>query len=315
MFLCQQAIAKKQKFSLFYRALLVLALILASGLMLEALLDQSISDDPWLNALCDLLCLLGLAVIGTLAFMNYVDRALINRQRTEKESEIMLAGLSHDLRTPLTRMRLEIELSAMSEHSKTAIDHDLAQIEHALAQLMNYAKSSRVRPVETINLSTALHNFIQTEKRRWQGLNVSLSTRIAPDVYVRISQQDISRVLMNLVDNALRYGRSDSGQLDLLIRLERTDALAFLEISDRGRGIKPEDTENLIRPFVRGNRQASDSAGAGLGLAIVERLMRRADAELTLISREGGGLTAQICTACYASTANSKTATVAAIPS
>ena len=315
MFLCQLAIAKRQKFSLFYRALLVLTLILASGLMLEAILDQSISDDIWLNALCDVLCLLGLAVIGTLAFMNYVDRALINRQRTEKVSEIMLAGLSHDLRTPLTRMRLEIELSAMSEHSKTAIDHDLAQIEHALAQLMNYAKPSRIRPIENINLSAALHTFIQTEKRRWQGLNVRLAVKIAPDVYVRISQQDITRVLMNLVDNALRYGRDDRGQLDLLIRLERTDALAFLEISDRGRGVKPEDTENLIRPFVRGHRQSSDGAGTGLGLAIVERLIRRADAELTLISREGGGLTAQICAACYASTANSKATTVAAMPS
>ena len=315
MFLYPRAIAKKQSVFLFLRALVLLALITVTGLLFEAVLEQTIDEDPLLNTASDIFCALGLALIGALVFMNYVDRTAIKRQKAEKEREILLAGISHDLRTPLTRMRLEIELSAMSEHAKTAIDHDLAQIEHTLGQLMNYAKPSRAKPMETINLSDVLQTFIQTEKRRWMGLKVTLSVKIAPDVLIRIGRQDVSRVLMNLIDNALRYGRNDKGQLDLLIRLERTDALAFLEISDRGRGVTPEDTENLIRPFVRGQRQASDVGGAGLGLAIVERLLRRADAELTLLAREGGGLTAQICIPCQASIATNSATTVAAIPS
>ena len=315
MFLYQLVIAKNQRQRLFSKSLLCFGLLMLVILLIEAVLDQVLAHDQRINYLLDLTCAFLLALIGALIFMTYVDRTTKKRNRADKEREIMLAGISHDLRTPLTRMRLEIELSGMSDHAKSAIDQDLIQVEHTLAQLMTYAKPSRLRSTAIVDLSDSVLQFIESEKFRWKGLDIKLATRITRGVRVRMNHEDIVRVLTNLVDNAMRYGRDKGGTLELYIGLQRTDALAFLEISDRGPGITPEETENLLRPFVRGSQNAAGAASAGLGLAIVERLLRRVNAELNLIPRDGGGLTAQICLACVESMAASKATTEAAIPS
>ena len=207
---------------------------------------------------------------------------------------LMLAGISHDLRTPLTRMRLEIELSNMTESGRQAIDQDLAQIDHSLAQLMDYARPASLQPPRATNVSQLVSEVIARERCLTKHAGGTLTATIAPDVYAQVSATDLRRILTNLVENARRYGLSQSGQPELDIRLEGSHCSFKIKVSDRGPGIPTHDLERVRKPFWRGNSARTGASGTGLGLAIVDRLLQHMNGELTLSERSGGGLTVQV---------------------
>ena len=315
--------------ALFTKALVLVALLIVASWSLEAVLELSAqfaleagldtNHRKVLNNILDITCVIFFALIGALAFMRHIKQSHAERRCVDREREIMLAGISHDLRTPLTRIRLEIELSAMSEQAKAAIDQDLAQVETTLGQLMSYAQTSQTQPPKLLNLSMLLEQLIQREAPRWRAMNVKLFTDISDQIFVHFHQHDMLRIVTNLVDNALRYGRDSSGTLELSIKLKRREALALLEVADRGAGIEAHETKKLLRPFVRGvsspRSHPSVGLGLGLGLAIVEGLVRRAGASLDLLQRQGGGLSAQIYLTCFQPAKANSATTVAAIPS
>src|SRR5690625_2763558 len=108
------------------------------------------------------------------------NRMVRDIQQAEADREIMLAGISHDLRTPLARMRLEIEMSLMSDEARHAIDEDLAQINHSIEQLMEYARPAEHAPEEGIAISPVLHEIYERERPHTESLGGALTADIEP---------------------------------------------------------------------------------------------------------------------------------------
>lgn len=223
------------------------------------------------------------------------NRMARDLRQTETDREIMLAGISHDLRTPLARMRLEIEMSHVTDETRQAIDEDLAQIDHTIGQLMEYARPAGITPNQGINISQALHNIFERERSHTESLGGYLTANIQAGLFARIALHDLTRIIGNLIENARRYGRSPSDDKTHihLSALAESDTL-IIEVSDQGPGIAHEDLERLLRPFSRGELARTGVSGAGLGLAIVERLLGQVDGQLKLLSAPGTGLTARI---------------------
>jgi two-component system osmolarity sensor histidine kinase EnvZ len=223
---------------------------------------------------------------------NRMARSLL---QTRTDREIMLAGISHDLRTPLTRMRLEIEMSDVDEQTRQAIDEDLAQIDHTIGQLMEYARPAGALPANNENISQALYEIFERERLYTESVGGDLSADIAADLQARISAHDLKRIVNNLIENARRYGGSPSdGKVRIHMSARAADGVIVIEISDQGPGIAEEDVARLLRPFSRGELARTGGTGAGLGLAIVERLLNQVGGQLKLMSKPGTGLTARI---------------------
>src|SRR5699024_2833223 len=98
------------------------------------------------------------------------NRMVRDIRQTETDREIMLAGISHDLRTPLARMRLEIEMSQVSDATRQAIDEDLAQIDHSIGQLMEYARPANVVPKQGINVSESMQELFYREQMHTRSM-------------------------------------------------------------------------------------------------------------------------------------------------
>ncbi len=223
------------------------------------------------------------------------NRMARDLRQTEADREIMLAGISHDLRTPLARMRLEIEMSDVSDDTRQAIDEDLAQIDHTIGQLMEYARPAGAIPTQGVDLSRVLQDLFERERTHTESLGGYLSASIPPGLSARIATHDLKRVVSNLIENARRYGRSpNDGKAHIHLSAKVEGDTVIIEISDQGVGIAHEDIDRLLRPFSRGELARTGGSGAGLGLSIVERLLGQVGGRFKLISRPVGGLTARI---------------------
>jgi len=215
-------------------------------------------------------------------------------EQTDADRALMLAGISHDLRTPLTRMRLEIELSTIEDDARSGIDQDLAQIDHSIAQLMEYARPPSAAPQQAVELSTLIQEITERERGITRAHGGQLQTRVTPNLWAYITAFDLQRVMSNLLENARRYGRHRDGSLDLYVALKSEADSVVIEVHDRGQGIRSCDLERVRRPFSRGDTARTGAGGTGLGLAIVERLVNHASGSLTLLARPAGGLRVRI---------------------
>jgi two-component system osmolarity sensor histidine kinase EnvZ len=215
-------------------------------------------------------------------------------RQTEADRELMLAGISHDLRTPLARMRLEIEMSGVSEDARQAIDDDLAQIDHSIGQLMEYARPAGTLPQMATDVSGVLGELLDRERSHTASTGGEIEASITPGLRARITALDLKRIVSNLLENARRYGRSGDGQAHLYMAVQSEGNIIAIEVSDRGPGIAADDVDRLLRPFSRGEAARTGVSGAGLGLAIVERLLKHVGGTLKMVPRAGGGLTARI---------------------
>ncbi|MEO6958992.1 MAG: ATP-binding protein [Burkholderiaceae bacterium] len=223
------------------------------------------------------------------------NRMARDLQQTDADREIMLAGISHDLRTPLARMRLEIEMSSVTDEARQAIDEDLAQIDHSIGQLMEYARPAGVLPEQGIDISRVLRDIFERERSHTESLGGTLTASIDPGLYAKITELDLKRVVSNLIENARRYGRSPSdNRVYIQISAREEGASLAIEVADKGTGIAESDVQRLLRPFSRGESARTGVSGAGLGLAIVERLLGQVGGKLKLITRPPGGLVARI---------------------
>lgn len=223
------------------------------------------------------------------------NRMTQDLRQTEADREIMLAGISHDLRTPLARMRLEIEMSKVDDDTRQAIDQDLAQIDYTIGQLMEYARPATLPPEIGVDITQALEDLYDREKAHTESLNGHLNADIAPNLKARIAAIDLKRIVGNLIENARRYGRSpidDTCYIDLNARHE--NGKIIIEVADRGMGIAPSEVQRLLRPFSRGETARTGVSGAGLGLAIVERLLGHVGGRLRLLPQTPNGLLARI---------------------
>ena len=217
------------------------------------------------------------------------NRMVADLGKLDQDRAVLLAGISHDLRTPLTRLRLELEINDLPDEARAAMAGDIEQMDSIVRQFLDYARGTPQQPAEEIDLSALAHEALAHAR-----LDARITTDIAPDVRLPGYRTELARALDNLLANASRYGRDADGELTLELRLAATPREVVLEVADHGPGIAAADLVRLLRPFERGDGARSGSTGAGLGLAIVERIARLHRARLELLPNVPTGLRARL---------------------
>ncbi len=206
-------------------------------------------------------------------------------QRNERERSEVLAGISHDLRTPLTRLRLEAELSVSDEKARQGVVSDIEQMESVISQFMDYARAESGEPPSLTDLSALLASI--AARQNHVGRHISADLPALDDVSLR--PKAIARAVNNLIDNAAKYA---GGEISL--RLSADTREIHIEVGDHGPGVPESEVDRLKRPFTRLETARSNATGTGLGLAIVERIARLHEGRLELLNNPGGGLLARL---------------------
>lgn len=201
-----------------------------------------------------------------------------------RERELMLAGISHDLRTPLARLRLALELGDASDpQRRDAMVGDLEELDNALEQCLAFVRDGRDEPRREIDLVTLVGQLLalRTEPDAWQ----LHSPEVLP---VTVRPSLLRRGIGNLMDNAERYG---AAPFEVRLSSDRMDAV--VQVIDHGPGVKPELLPHLGRPFLRGD-QARGGVGTGLGLSIVARTAEWHGGSVAWRNAPGGGFVASL---------------------
>lgn len=213
-------------------------------------------------------------------------------QQVETDRAVILAGISHDLRTPITRMQLELEMSGLPDDARRGMQSDLTQMEAIIAQFLDYARPTDSKSFMPFDLSALLAKTAEEAARQ---PNIKITTAIAAGLSVAGNPTEMARVMSNLIENARRYGKTEgSGVTELSLKAAIESGHAVIELADRGSGLPPEQIAYLLRPFTRLDSARGQANGAGLGLAIVDRVVQRHQGKLEIMNREGGGLMVRV---------------------
>ena len=205
----------------------------------------------------------------------------------EHDRAIMLAGISHDLRTPLARLRLETELSVADPEARNHMASDIAQVDAIIEKFLDYARPGRVR-LAPVPLRSAIDASVYALD---QQDDIRVQVNLPDDLMVLAEEVELSRVISNLLENARRYGRStDTGVAQVEISAQVAPASVTIELRDHGAGVPPEQLAQITQPFYRGDVARTDARGTGLGLAIVEKTLSRLGGSLQLANASDGGL-------------------------
>lgn len=204
-------------------------------------------------------------------------------QQLDAERRLMLAGISHDLRSPLARVRLGLEM--IGDRGRHALAGNLVQdveeIDAIIAQFLDYARDGREEEPKEGDLNQVVLDICS----RYSSTGAEIGTDLEEMPTFSFRHLALRRMVANLVDNAVRYG---GNKLQVITR--RLAGKVLITVLDRGPGIGDMDPANLLKPFVRADSSRGDQYGAGLGLAIAERIARTHAGMLKLSNREGGGL-------------------------
>jgi len=205
-------------------------------------------------------------------------------ERIERERAMVLAGISHDLRTPLSRLRLALEMSGADRGVAEGMSADVEEIDQVIGQFLDFARGEDEAKVAQ-DLDALVAEIVEGCRRR--GDEVAFrGGGLHP---IAMAPLALRRAVANLLDNALRHAGKP-----VEIETLRDGKHALIEVRDRGPGIAEAEIERLKRPFTRLDEARSGPAGAGLGLAIAERVARAHGGALELAPRDGGGLVARI---------------------
>ena len=211
--------------------------------------------------------------------------------KVEEDRAVMLAGISHDLRTPLARLRLEAEMSVQDEEAKRNMALDIDQLDAIIDKFMDYARPGEVKLVP-VHLSTLVDREMAGFRDPTQ---IRITSRVAIDTKVMADDTELGRVFANLFENARRYGRStDTGIARVAVTYARTGPWVIVSVRDHGPGVAPEKLKQLTTPFFRGDAARTAATGAGLGLAIVEKAVQRMGGSFEIANAADGGLVAHI---------------------
>lgn len=215
-------------------------------------------------------------------------------KRLQSDRELLLAGVSHDLRTPITRLRLEVELAPISEETRNAMCSDLDQMESIVKQFMAYVRQGETE-LSVVDISSTLREVIAANRLSTQP-DVTLKVSIDDNLEVRANPTDLARAIQNMIVNAGKYGRSTDGRLNLTIVLRhlKKKSLAELIVSDDGKGLPANDLERVLRPFERGDTARGNATGTGLGLSIVTRVAKAGGGSVRLVQNIPNGLSVQM---------------------
>jgi two-component system osmolarity sensor histidine kinase EnvZ len=208
-------------------------------------------------------------------------------QESQRERATFLAGVSHDLRTPLSRLRLEVEMldGRVDPESHRGMQQDLDDMNAIIDQFIDFMRSEATEPPEPVDLAELAR--ASAERAARSGTAVRCEAAPVPPIMLR--PLAMQRLVDNLIANAIRHAGGE-----VVVRTAASPANAVLAVLDRGPGIPPSQVERVKQPFMRRDDARSGSSGAGLGLAIADRVARLHGGTLELLPREGGGLEARV---------------------
>lgn len=208
-------------------------------------------------------------------------------QKSQRDRATFLAGVSHDLRTPLSRLRLEVEMLGGRVDSDTqhAMVEDVDDMNAIIDQFIDFTRAESAEPLSALNLAELARACAERSARA--GAQVRCDLDEVPLLMLR--PLALQRLVDNLLANAVRHAGGE-----IVVRTRVLPGAVTLSVLDRGPGIPPEMAERLKEPFTRRDDARSGSSGAGLGLAIANRIATLHGGRLELLGREGGGLEARV---------------------
>jgi two-component system osmolarity sensor histidine kinase EnvZ len=216
------------------------------------------------------------------------NRMTANLQQLEQDRALLLAGVSHDLRTPLARLRLGIEMASRDEAMRAGMVADIEEMDRIIGQFLEFARTDSAAAPEPRDPNSIVAACVERCVRA--GREVSFVAGAVPEVPLRPTAY--SRLVANLIDNALAYGAPP-----VEVTTAAVDGRLVLDVADRGPGIPPGEVLRLKQPFTRASASRTNAAGvagAGLGLAIVDRIARLHGGTFDLLPRDGGGTIARV---------------------
>jgi two-component system osmolarity sensor histidine kinase EnvZ len=208
-------------------------------------------------------------------------------QKNQRDRATFLAGVSHDLRTPLARLRLEVEMleQKVDPATRAAMIDDVGQMNSIIDQFIDFMRSEASEPLAPVNLSELARSC--SERAARAGVDVHCELADVPVLMLR--PLAMQRLTDNLIANAARHAGGE-----ILVRTASDGTEARLSVFDRGPGIPADMVARLKEPFTRRDASRSGSSGAGLGLAIATRVAAIHAGRLELLERDGGGLEARV---------------------
>ncbi len=211
--------------------------------------------------------------------------------KLDQDRAVMLAGISHDLRTPLARLRLETEMSVTDNVARDHMVADIVQLDATIDKFLDYARPDHVTLIP-INLHAVMSSCVYAVQDH-RELQITMST--PEDINVLADEVELARVISNLLENARRYGKTgDTGISRVDIVAKGRESWVLIKLRDHGAGVPPEQLSNLTKPFFRGDAARTAAAGAGLGLSIVEKTVQRMGGIFALANSSTGGLVAHL---------------------
>jgi two-component system osmolarity sensor histidine kinase EnvZ len=211
--------------------------------------------------------------------------------KIEEDRAIMLAGISHDLRTPLARLRLETELSVTDVEARANMAADIAQLDAIIGKFLDYARPDKVN-LNTVALRDVMETCLFSMRNR---ADMRINLEMPEGLRVLADEVELGRIITNLLENAGRYGKSvDTGIAVVDIAAKAHEHWVMIRVRDHGLGVSDEQLSNLTKPFYRGEAARTAANGAGLGLAIVDKTCARMGGTFVLSNASSGGLCANI---------------------
>lgn len=202
--------------------------------------------------------------------------------QVERDRALMLAGISHDLRTPLARLRLEAELSVPDQDALQHMGNDIAQVEAIITKFMDYARPGAL-VTGGVELGGVLAQLLQPPAYP-NKIRLTIAPFSTP-LWVQADPVDLHRVVQNILENAGRYGITPADNVaHVHISVQLQAPWVLVGISDEGPGADKQTLPRLTQPFFRADAARSQASGAGLGLAVVEKMLARMGGSLTVAS-------------------------------
>ncbi|MDC0975818.1 ATP-binding protein [Alphaproteobacteria bacterium] len=208
-------------------------------------------------------------------------RHRINKQISERTS--LLAGVGHDLKTPLTRMRLQLAMMSNIEDVKTEFENEIIELENMIDTYLDFARNDREEQMVDASLFKLLQQAAKSSDPDGKQIHISIPPENLPVFPIQV--QSIRRALINLFTNAMRYAGKASAQIQIF------DDHSEIIIDDNGPGIPRDKREEVVLPFTRLDKSRNNkTGGTGLGLSIAKNAVLNHGGELILEDSPLGGL-------------------------
>tara|TARA_B100000029_G_scaffold430826_1_gene442032 strand:- start:30 stop:1352 length:1323 start_codon:yes stop_codon:yes gene_type:complete len=194
----------------------------------------------------------------------------------------MLSGISHDLRTPLTRLKLQLALLKQQDLAKKMSD-DIEEMERMLNDYLEFSRHQKNEETEKVNFDVVIKDIV----KKYENKNINISIEKNSNIVIR--PNSIKRCLTNLIDNALSYG----SKVDIISKKTRNNMIIFID--DDGPGIPPNEYQNVIKPFYRIDKsRGQNKSGVGLGLSIANDIIRSHGGNISLEKSPLNGLRVKV---------------------